>query len=244
MPAGPQGMGSQGPRSQTTGRRSRSQAFTLIELLVVIAIIAILAAILFPVFAKAREKARQSSCASNLRQIGTGLAMYEQDYDGTAIACQPAAAWNTLGVTGLPWMQKIQPYLKNMQLFRCPSGPSGIGYSMNNWSMSWVPGYWASSWGTIGLYQTDQCKSAAEAVWAFDAYYLAASASNADYTSGIDCDPTNEGLADSLVPNTTMDLYFPGSHNAGNNLVFRDGHVKWWRNVPCGDELAYFKAYR
>jgi prepilin-type N-terminal cleavage/methylation domain-containing protein len=70
------------------------KAFTLIELLVVIAIIAILAAILFPVFAQAREKARGTSCLSNLKQIGTSLQMYNQDYDETKVWCQ---IWNTIG---------------------------------------------------------------------------------------------------------------------------------------------------
>ncbi len=69
--------------SQSNKNQSRFSAFTLIELLVVIAIIAILAAILFPVFARARENARRSSCSSNLKQLGLALAQYTQDYDGS-----------------------------------------------------------------------------------------------------------------------------------------------------------------
>jgi prepilin-type N-terminal cleavage/methylation domain-containing protein/prepilin-type processing-associated H-X9-DG protein len=94
----------------------RRRGFTLIELLVVIAIIAILAAILFPVFAQARDKARQSTCLSNARQMGVALMMYVQDYDDT----YPWAA-------GLPpattpaWGGLISPYVKNLGVFQCPS---------------------------------------------------------------------------------------------------------------------------
>ena len=90
------------------------RGFTLIELLVVIAIIAILAAILFPVFARAREKARQTSCLSNLKQIGLAVMMYAQDYD----ECYPEPY---TPFTNWPlWQDTIQPYMKNTQLLICP----------------------------------------------------------------------------------------------------------------------------
>ncbi len=145
------------------------RGFTLIELLVVIAIIAILASILFPVFSRAREKARQTQCLSNLKQIGIALAMYEQDYDGTAIAVQGPVVWDAVGYTGLPWIQKLQPCVRNMQVFRCPSGPSAIGYSMNAWSMSWDSAYYSSTWGTLSSYSSDASPDPAGAVWVFDA---------------------------------------------------------------------------
>src|SRR5262250_2612097 len=91
----------------------RKRAFTLIELLVVIAIIAILAAILFPVFAQAREKARGISCLSNTKEMGLAVLMYVQDYDETfPIGAQ--ADWNN------SWPTKVQPYIKNLAVFRCP----------------------------------------------------------------------------------------------------------------------------
>lgn len=101
---------------------SHKKAFTLIELLVVIAIIAILAAILFPVFARARENARRASCQSNLKQIGLGIMQYTQDYDESL----PYATLDCCGARqfsgdGLFWADVIQPYVKSTQLFVCPS---------------------------------------------------------------------------------------------------------------------------
>lgn len=93
-----------------------SSGFTLIELLVVIAIIAILAAILFPVFGRARENARRSSCQSNLKQIGLGMMQYTQDYDEMLIP-----AFNGSGA----WFNTIQPYVKSQQLLKCPTSAFG-----------------------------------------------------------------------------------------------------------------------
>src|SRR5579862_3134643 len=114
--------------SQSFGTR---RGFTLIELLVVIAIIAILAAILFPVFAQAREKARAISCISNLKQIGLSLIMYTQDYDEAFPSvitnssqdggCAPGLEWYALGGG---WATLANPYIKNGQIFRCPSSES------------------------------------------------------------------------------------------------------------------------
>src|ERR1700760_715372 len=94
-----------------------TKAFTLIELLVVIAIIAILAAILFPVFAQAREKARAISCLSNLKQIGTGMMMYTQDYDENL--CPPFVG--ATGPNAQTWDRLVQPYLKNTAITQCPN---------------------------------------------------------------------------------------------------------------------------
>lgn len=120
-------------RTQSTVVRSR-KGFTLIELLVVIAIIALLAAILFPVFGRARENARRSSCMSNLKQIGLGLLQYAQDADERLPAPRSSNSadpsfdpWsgetqNDNGTAArASWRQKIYPYVKSAQLFRCPS---------------------------------------------------------------------------------------------------------------------------
>ena len=105
------------------------RGFTLIELLVVIAIIAILAAILFPVFAQAREKARQAACLSNMRQLSTAVMMYVQDYDESY---PMTANYNDGSSLQTVWPEMIQPYVKNEGIFKCPSAIQ--------------PGY-AASWG-------------------------------------------------------------------------------------------------
>ncbi len=116
-------------------KRSTSRArtgFTLIELLVVIAIIAILAAILFPVFARARENARRASCQSNLKQIGLGLLQYTQDYDELHVRA-------TMGVGGgasQTWANSTQPYIKSTQIFQCPSDTA---HDVNTWWMGSLP---------------------------------------------------------------------------------------------------------
>jgi len=105
----------------------RRNGFTLIELLVVIAIIAILAAILFPVFAQAREKARQTSCLSNFKQIGTGVMMYLQDWDGVypsnRLYMFPGGGECEGSGKFLTWKHSVQPYVKNVDVFKCPSNP-------------------------------------------------------------------------------------------------------------------------
>ncbi len=123
------------PSNFGAGGTARTRGFTLIELLVVVAIIAILAAILFPVFARARENARRTSCISNLKQVGLGLLQYTQDYDE-----RNTQAWygtdsgpsNALGAGNrYKWMDAIFPYIKSEQLFNCPSHtlPVTIGTS-------------------------------------------------------------------------------------------------------------------
>jgi prepilin-type N-terminal cleavage/methylation domain-containing protein/prepilin-type processing-associated H-X9-DG protein len=125
----------------------RQKAFTLIELLVVIAIIAILAAILFPVFAQARAKARGISCLSNTKQLGNSYAMYVQDYDEVSP--------NGRG-GGWEWYTELQPYIKNTEVLYCPDRTDGGPYTQGGGSRSSGPyrlrkyvGY-GYNWGPIG----------------------------------------------------------------------------------------------
>jgi prepilin-type N-terminal cleavage/methylation domain-containing protein/prepilin-type processing-associated H-X9-DG protein len=108
-----------------TSTQTARKGFTLIELLVVIAIIAILASILFPVFSRAREKARESACLSNLKQIGVAVMMYASDYDDflpLANEYPAKTSTNPSHMEGPPsLMDIIYPYVKNTQVFRCPS---------------------------------------------------------------------------------------------------------------------------
>ena len=133
----------------------RARGFTLIELLVVIAIIAILAAILFPVFAQARAKARATSCLSNVKQVGTAFHMYVQDYDEVT-----PNMWGGSG-TCLPtgqncsheWWFGLYPYVKNIQLFYCPDRREGSATSYNAYGRALGATQYAGygyNWGPIG----------------------------------------------------------------------------------------------
>ncbi len=151
-------------------------AFTLIELLVVIAIIAILAAILFPVFARARENARRTSCISNLKQIGLGIIQYTQDYDEH----YPATRQGVSNSTGNAWPYLVQPYVKSSQLFTCPSDTSSAningawsknGYQFHTsymYSEDIGPVFSISSPPTGGGVNAAAIESASTTVMAFD----------------------------------------------------------------------------
>jgi prepilin-type N-terminal cleavage/methylation domain-containing protein/prepilin-type processing-associated H-X9-DG protein len=125
-------------RSKKTMLKRGRSGFTLIELLVVIAIIAILAAILFPVFAKAREKARQTTCLNNMKQICNAWMMYSQDYDE---GCPQLVQWDSNFAT---WEGLLSPYTKSWGVFICPSGPHARG-----------TGSWMASGNTNGIGRDD-----------------------------------------------------------------------------------------
>ena len=204
----------------------RSTGFTLIELLVVIAIIAILAAILFPVFARAREKARQASCNSNVKQIALGMLMYIQDYDERFPRDpQPAA-----GSQWTFWPHQLQPYIKNWQLYRCPSSP--YGGPMTYWVTVYPErpsyGFTAGLWqGGVALAQIER---PAEKFMCFDSNHPALGDARAILTASA-CAQWGCGA---MVRDTHRWLV---PHNEGVNIGYIDGHVKWasgndvWNNV-------------
>ena len=197
--------------------RPYRRAFTLIELLVVIAIIAILAAILFPVFAQARERARGISCISNGRQVGTALTMYTQDYD----ECLPL---NSHSGAAASWLEAAQPYIKNRLLYRCPSDAS------SNWTAP-LPGQTnirKSSYATNGyLTPSGGFMTLASIQRPADCVYLAELGDNR----------TGDHLHPSRWPQpgmtaTPIDPYAEIAtrrHQEGAVYVFVDGHAKWHR---------------
>lgn len=218
----------------------RTEGFTLIELLVVIAIIAILAAILFPVFAQAREKARQTACLSNTKQIGTGLMMYMQDYDGVAFNCPNAKPGGHYGNTpgiAVWWTEVLMPYIKNKQVFACPSlegtvGTSGypavdydVRYSLNEN----VLGRQAYQTGEKPVSDSFLDNPAEVGVVSDGA--IAKDGSYAYPWGGIACDVTTGGKVSyywcSSDPNTPWWLYGVPVHFGGINVVFFDGHAKF-----------------
>ena len=199
--------------------RSSRRAFTLIELLVVIAIIAILAAILFPVFARAREKARQATCQSNIKELMLGWIMYAQDYDERTVPWRTARPAGTgrpvVDPTGMYfddgnsyWPDKLLPYLKNNQIYVCPSrGPKScpVSYTYNS----------AVAPGELGINLADIEDVASVPVMAdgsgqYDPYWW----NRLSFVAG---------------------QWNAWRHNGGANFGLADGHVKWQKHEVLRD---------
>lgn len=216
----------------------KKRGFTLIELLVVIAIIAILAAILFPVFSQAREAARTSSCASNLRQIGTAMRMYSQDWDEKVVPMY-TTNWDLGHGSRDWWMWLIQPYVKNIQVFKCASCSGWYGCAVpgnpNSGEGPFYPGDLNDSyhrfWGGYGYnwYWTGAVTDNANTLNMSEAALQRPSEIVAVSDAGDVVTGPNPSLG------TTFDVWlngWPGGndvrrHNGGANYLFYDGHVKF-----------------
>ena len=240
--------------------RSKRKGFTLIELLVVIAIIAILAAILFPVFARAREKARQVNCLSNMKQLGLGVLMYTTDHDGN----YPAVTWAQSYASGaryngvISWVLSIQPYLKNWDIGICPSDGDRACFAKDandEYAKQLVQVGWPGA--TLGLtsYELAQLLP-----WSYAANYFLSHTSlgGAQYTH----EPFHESMIQQPTRVFMLTEYGKGSapwtglvygtyyaipgynsfdpttrwrnssrHNGGRNWVFCDGHAKWYTDM-------------
>ena len=192
------------------GRPQERAGFTLIELLVVIAIIAILASILFPVFSRAREKARQASCASNMKQIALSVLMYAQDYDSSM-------PFYSTENQDYYWYDAIYPYVQDWQLFVCPGEILlDVGYGVSYPHISWVGG--AAMLAEIQrpasvLLLTDTEGEDANG----NQTQLTLAYCPLSYAPG-----TIAGAPQNGIPTE-------GRHNEGLNVGFCDGHVKWFK---------------
>ncbi|HAH87673.1 MAG TPA: hypothetical protein DCL60_09935 [Armatimonadetes bacterium] len=194
--------------------------FTLIELLVVIAIIAILASVLFPVFAKAREKARQGTCASNLKQIGTATQMYVQDYDEYFPASYPGG---TLG-TGRYWFDLIRPY-------------TGVPFNSTNprhplSSIYYCPSHMnRSAEYTSYIYVTGNSGEPRDSI----RYPLIQRPSETGViTEGWSCVSARAYVIPDVATGTNAQKTLRLRHNDGANVLYYDGHVKFL-SIPTPD---------
>lgn len=247
------------PKETHEASEARKTGFTLIELLVVISIISILAAILFPVFARARENARRTSCLSNLKQIGLGFRMYTQDYDGRypygyalnydgenrkpIVDTDSSRPSGRFTVTGYPsgeamgklktWMDLIYPYVKSVGIFVCPSADA---------SDRTMPSYgYNQAFGSLGSdsfwYLSDASR-----------YWLPVLESEVQRPSEVAVVVDyNRRESPRAAPNhmTNLTYYRPIPHLDGGNRVYVDGHAKW---LPRGKihmpdtEIAYCRG--
>ena len=215
----------------------RTAAFTLIELLVVIAIIAILAAILFPVFAKARKKALQSSCASNEKQILLGWMQYTQDYDERIVPYS-----DTGGTAGYShnWGKALSPYIKSLQIYRCPNeNQETIGYSINalvsgtGRSLAAIdsPAIVPMFADAQGYTQTNP----SETNFVSLAFFIGPPHGMGRRIS----DGTKDGVAIWVDNGETYGRVQANVHSDGANYGFGDGHVKWYTADGTNKDQAH-----
>jgi prepilin-type N-terminal cleavage/methylation domain-containing protein/prepilin-type processing-associated H-X9-DG protein len=233
-------------------RNSRAHGFTLIELLVVIAIIAILAAILFPVFAQAREKARQTSCLSNMKQIGLAVMMYSQDYDSVLPV--------TLDNEPYVFTTRLTPYIKNRQIYKCPSSAYAIGAIQqkqgNNGNGNYMTdpnsgcvNLGASTVGASQFYSDIYAPLDYDINPSFTTNWTACNGAPGGYKPGRSLDDGNvTSVAKAVIMIDFPSAWylwpagqfgfnqsfwggsgFKGRHNEGSVVLHADGHAKWYR---------------
>jgi len=235
--------------------RAHAAGFTLIELLVVIAIIAILAAILFPVFAKAREKARQTSCLSNEKQLGLALFQYNQDGDERWPSGTQGTTGGPGGQVGVGWAAQLYPYVKSTALYHCPddatpSGTNPAGAITDPLSYGYNLSAATASAGQYG--------NVAKSVLLFEAFNAATDmttlGAQGNTRSGDYSSPTSDGNPSGWDPAATVSSSgfatgvtsgatptvgtsagnfqaLTGRHSDGANYLLADGHAKWLRGA-------------
>jgi prepilin-type N-terminal cleavage/methylation domain-containing protein/prepilin-type processing-associated H-X9-DG protein len=212
----------------------RKQGFTLIELLVVIAIIAILAAILFPVFAKAREKARQTQCMSQNRQTGVALTMYLDDWDDVFPFIRYDVA---LTDKDYRYIYGLKPYLKSRNVRICPS--NGTAVSVNGGTP--LHGDWGlcgsqSSYGFLASSNMSEVRKSSHVVFTWENPFPL----NGDWGDIQNCWVAEYEYAPTLPGGKANPYYgnlaYQPPHNGGINVSFADGHAKWFN---CSDMPVY-----
>jgi prepilin-type N-terminal cleavage/methylation domain-containing protein/prepilin-type processing-associated H-X9-DG protein len=225
-----------------TSRSSRG--FTLIELLVVIAIIAILAAILFPVFARARENARRSSCQSNQKQIGLGFAQYTQDYDERWVI-------EAMNATATPspygWADALQPYIKSTQIFKCPSDtqpfsddPTANGYTSYQYNIALARG----NGGAVTSSGGSASNRVGAALSQLDNAVLTVSIieTNGTGTGGQSPNARCASRGGGATGTLSAGSFAAQRHLEGSNFLFADGHVKWLKGNTTTSSSAVHRV--
>jgi prepilin-type N-terminal cleavage/methylation domain-containing protein/prepilin-type processing-associated H-X9-DG protein len=223
---------------------NRSRGFTLIELLVVIAIIAILAAILFPVFAMAREAARKTSCASNLRQLGTATQMYVQDNDGQYFQhwyATPTYWFGRLDTSVSPpkvYREQglLYPYIKNFDIQKCPSFTGKPAYGeVATGAYGYNVTYLTTGFGQAGVNEAVIQKPTSCALFADSAQY-----------SGWKSPPVLEETLSIWPPSSTVTYNYAVvqfRHAGTANVVFADGHVKAAHPTLAAEPYAHYNLH-